>query len=73
MGQYASEVKVYNANGLHLADGGIGFDDTDALNAGDVGSLANGAEGSFWVSQASAQAYLGQAGGATLTLNTAEV
>ena len=73
MGQYASEVKVYNANGLHLADGGIGFDDTEALNAGDVGSLANGAEGSFWASQNNQRAYLGQAGGATLTLNTAEV
>ena len=70
MGQYASEVKVYNANGLHLADGGIAFDDTDALNAGDVGSLANGAEGSFWISQTNIEAYLGTAGGNTRTLST---
>ena len=69
MGQYASEVKVYNANGLHLADGGIAFDDTDALNAGDVGSLANGAEGSFWISQTNIEAYLGIAGGGTQALN----
>jgi len=71
MGQYASEVKVYNANGLHFANGGIVFDDTAALNAGAVGSLANGAEGSFWISQTNSRAYLGQAGGATLTLTTA--
>ena len=70
MGQYASEVKVYNANGLHLADGGIAFDDSAALNAGDVGSLANGAEGSFWASQSNQQAYLGIAGGGTRTLST---
>ena len=68
MGQYASEVKVYNANGLHLANGGITFDDSGALNAGDVGSLANGAEGSFWISQTNIEAYLGTAGGNTRTL-----
>lgn len=68
MGQYASEVKVYNANGLHLANGGIIFDDSVALNAGDVNSLDNGAEGSFWISQTNIEAYLGIAGGGTRTL-----
>ena len=68
MGQYASEVKVYNANGLHLADGGITFEDSAAFNAGDVGALANGAEGSFWISQTNIEAYLGTAGGNTRTL-----
>ena len=70
MGQYASEVKVYNANGLHLADGGITFEDSAAFNAGDVGALANGAEGSFWISQTNTEAYLGTAGGNTRTLST---
>ena len=70
MGQYASEVKVYNANGLHFGNAAICFDDSAALNAGDVGSLANGAVGSFWISQNNQQAYLGIAGGGTRTLST---
>lgn len=69
MGTYASEVQIYNQNGLHFGNGGIGFADSTQLNAGAVGSLVNGAEGSFWISQTNSQAYLGQAGGATLTLN----
>ena len=68
MGQYASEVKVYNANGLHFGNAAICFDDSAAFNAGDVNSLANGAEGSFWISQTNIEAYLGIAGGGTRTL-----
>jgi hypothetical protein len=73
MGTYSSLVQIFNQNGLHLANASIAFADSTALNAGDVSALANGAEGSFWISQSNSRAYLGQSGGATLVLSVVSV
>jgi hypothetical protein len=70
MGSYASEVQIYNANGLHFANGAIYFENSNQLNDGDVNSLANGRVGSFWFSQVSAVAFLSPTSGDTQALVT---
>jgi len=69
MGSYVNEVEVYDDKGLHFSGGAINFANTTQLNAGAVGSLANGRIGSFWISQANSAAYFSKTSGNTTTLS----
>ena len=69
MGDYTSEVEVYDDKGLHFSGGAINFENSTAFNAGAVGSLTNGRIGSFWISQANSEAYFSKAAGNTTTLS----
>ena len=69
MGDYTSEVEVYDDKGLHFSGGAINFANTAQLNAGAVGSLTNGRIGSFWISQANSEAYYNKSAGNTTTLS----